>query len=54
MREHFRLGRCRGGEAIAQYLGDAAVQNLAPALEQILVGRVLDERVLETIIGVWR
>jgi len=54
MRKRFRLGRRNGGEAIAQTLGDAAVQNLAPALEQIFVSRVLNERVLETIFALGR
>ena len=54
MRQRFRLGRRRIGEAVAQNLGDAAVQNLAPALEQIFVGRVLDERVLEAVVALGR
>jgi hypothetical protein len=35
---------------IAQDLTDAAVQDLASASEQILVGSVLDQRMLKTII----
>ena len=54
IRERFRLGGRGVGEAIAQNLGDAAVQDLAPALEQIFVGRVLNERVLEAIIALRR
>ena len=34
---------------VAQDFGGAAVQRLAAALEQALVGRVLDQRVLEAI-----
>ena len=37
------------GVRVAQRLGGAAVQRLAAALEQALVGRVLDQRVLEAI-----
>ena len=51
MRQQLWLGRSGDGDVVAQHLGDAAVQNLAPALEQILIGRVLYERVLEPIIG---
>ena len=36
---------------VAQRLGRAAMQRLAAALEQALVGRVLDQRVLETVGG---
>ena len=39
------------GVRVAQRLGRAAVQRLAAALEQALVGRVLDQRVLETVGG---
>ena len=34
--------------------GRAAVQRLAAALEQAVVGRVLDQRVLEAIVGLRR
>ena len=34
MRQQLRLGRSGGGELVAQNLANAAVQNLAPALEQ--------------------
>jgi len=40
MRHQLRLDRRRGGEIAEQCLGDAAVQNLTPALEQILISRV--------------
>src|SRR6202035_5265159 len=40
MRQQFRFYRNLGGEFVAQGLGDAAVQDLAPASEQILIGRV--------------
>ena len=39
------------GVRVAQRLGRAAVKRLAAALEQALVGRVLDQRVLETVGG---
>ena len=39
------------GVGVAQRLGRAAVQRLAAALEQAVVGRVLDQRVLETVGG---
>jgi hypothetical protein len=48
MCQQLRLGR--GGDIIKQDFGDAAVQNLASALEQILIGCALNERVLETIV----
>ena len=37
-----------------QRLGGAAMQRLAPALQETLVGRVADQRVLETIGRIWR
>ena len=50
----FRLSR-GGLGLIAQDFGSAAVQRLAAALEQAVVGSVLDQRVLEAIIGLgWR
>ena len=53
VRQQFGLGgSC--GRVIEQCFGDAAVQNLAPAPQQILVGRVLDEGVFEAIICVRR
>ena len=39
------------GVRVAQRLGRAAVKRLAAALEQALVGGVLDQRVLETVGG---
>ena len=54
MRQQLRFGRSGAGELVAQGLADAAVQNLAPALEQILISRVLNERVLEAIVGIRR
>ena len=50
MRERLRLGVRAIGELVVQSLRDAAVQRLAAALEQVFVGRVLDQRVLEAII----
>ena len=44
----------RGGEAVAQNLGDAPMQHLPPALEEIFVSRILNKRVLEAIVGVRR
>ena len=41
----------RRARAVAQDFGGAAMQRLAAALEQAVVGRVLDQRVLEAIGG---
>ncbi len=49
MRERLRLGVRAIGELVVQSLRDAAVQRLAAALEQVFVGRVLDQRVLEAV-----
>ena len=49
MRDRFGLG-----VRVAQRLGGAAMQRLAAALEQALVGRVLDQRVLEAIVRLRR
>src|SRR5215467_6294622 len=54
MRQHFRLGRRRLREAVAQNLGDAPMQHLPPALEKIFVGCILNKRMLEAIVGVRR
>src|SRR5215472_13049749 len=54
MRQYFRLGWRSVREAIAQNLGDAPMQHLPPALEEIFVGRILNKRVLEAIVGVRR
>ena len=51
MRQDLGLGGSNGWELIAQYLCHNPVQRLAPALEQILVSSVLDQRVLEAIFG---
>jgi hypothetical protein len=50
MREQLRLGCSSGGKLIAQNLTRAAVQGLAAAPEQVLVGSVLNERVFKAII----
>src|SRR4029077_17664469 len=51
VRQQFGLGgSCE--RMIKQCFGDAAMQNLAPALKQIFVGRVLDEGVFKAIICV--
>src|ERR1700677_4496242 len=52
MRHDFGLG-CRALGLVAQELGGAAVQRLPAALEQAVVGGVLDQRVLETIVRLW-
>jgi hypothetical protein len=49
MGDDFRLGR-RGLWLSDQDFRRAAVQRLAAALEQAVVGRVLDQRVLETVV----
>ena len=46
-----RLGLGVRGE---QRLAGAAMQRLAPALQETLIGRVADQRVLETIGRIWR
>jgi len=48
MRDDFVLGRRALGLGAQNFRG-AAVQRLAAALEQALVGRILDQRVLEAI-----
>ena len=50
MREQLRLGCSGGGKLIAQNFTRAAVQSLAAALKQVLVGSVLNERVFKAII----
>jgi hypothetical protein len=42
MRKHFRLGCGSVGETVPQNLRDAAMQDLAPAFQQIFVSRVLN------------
>jgi hypothetical protein len=54
MRQHFRPGRRSVRKAVAQNLGHAPMQHLPPALEKIFVGRILNKRVLEAIVGVRR
>jgi hypothetical protein len=51
MRQNFQVGRRRRAEAIAQNFSDAVMQDPASTFEQIFVGRVLNERVLEMILG---
>src|SRR5205085_10207857 len=45
------LGCSSGGKLIAQNLARAAVQSLATALKQILIGRILDQRVFKAVFG---
>ena len=53
MGDGFGLGRARSLDA--QEFGRAAMQRLPAALEQALVGRVLDQRMLEAIVSLrWR
>ncbi len=47
-------GSARACSVVAQDFGRAAVQRLAAALEQAVVGGVLDQRVLEAIVGLRR
>ena len=51
MGDDFRFGR-RALRLIAKDFARATVRRLAAALEQAVIGRVLDQRVLEAIIGV--
>src|SRR5262249_45576256 len=51
MCEQLRLGCSDGGKLIAQNFTRAAVQSLATALEEILVSRILNERVLKAVFG---
>jgi hypothetical protein len=51
MCQQLRFGRSGGCELVTQDIADAAMQNLAPAPEQILISCILDERVLEQDIG---
>ena len=54
MREQLRLGCSSGGKLIAENLTCAAVQSLATALEQVLMSRILNERMLKAVFGFWR
>ena len=49
MSQHFWFSRRLVGEAAPQSLSDAAMQDLATALQKILVSCVLNERMLESI-----
>jgi hypothetical protein len=49
MREQLRLGRGGIGKPIAQNLSRAAVQSLPTALEQVLISRILNERMLKAV-----
>jgi hypothetical protein len=46
--DDFRRG-CRALGLVPQHFGGAAVQRLTPALEQAVIGRVLDQGMLEAI-----
>src|SRR5207344_815869 len=50
MRQQLRLGRTVADETVAQCLADATVKKLPPALKEILVGCILNECVLESIV----
>ena len=51
VREQFRFWR--GGDATTeQDFSNTTMQDLAPAIEQILISRILNKSVLEAIIGV--
>jgi hypothetical protein len=50
MREQFRLCGSSSVERVAQGFADAAVKYQPPALQQIFISSVLNERVLETIV----
>ena len=52
MRDRLRLGGMLW--LVAQDFGSTTMENLPAALEQALVGRVLDQRVLEAIFGLGR
>src|SRR5262249_53195722 len=54
MRQQFRFGRSSAGKFIAKGFAGATVQSWARALEKILKSRVLNERVLETIVSIRR
>jgi hypothetical protein len=52
MRQQLWFARSPDRELIAQDLADTPMQDLTSALEQILISGVLNERVLEPIVGV--
>jgi hypothetical protein len=54
VRDNLRLTLGDHGEPVAQHLRDAPVQHLPPTLEQTLVGRLLNQRVLEGVDRVGR
>jgi hypothetical protein len=54
MGDDLRLDRGHCVKLIAQGLCDAPVQHLPSALEQVLIGRVLHQRVFETVDGIRR
>src|SRR6516225_9243606 len=51
MSQQFWFGRGGADQIVAQCLSDAAVQNLAPALKQVLISRILNERMLKAVFG---
>ena len=53
MRHQFRLRACHLGKAVFQQLRRPLVILLASALQQRLVRRILDERMLEQVRGLW-
>ena len=54
MRQRSRRSRHDVGKAVFEHAGDLGMQELAPAAQQAVVGRVLHERVLEPVSGVGR
>src|SRR5262249_16721393 len=51
MSEQLRLGCSGGGKLIAQNFTCAAVQSLAAAPKQVLISRILNERMLKAVFG---
>ena len=51
LRYQLRLALSDFGKSAFNRLADAAVQKLASASEQILIGRVLNQHMLEAIFG---
>src|SRR5262249_28082289 len=51
MREQLRLGCSSGWKLIAENFARTAMQRLATALEQVLIGRILDQRVFKAVVG---
>ena len=54
MRQQRRFGCSGVSKLIVQNFSRAAVQSLATALEQVLVSRILNERMFEAVFGVRR